>query len=101
MRRTTGRGYILGTGGAPVRLKLNRKQGADFTRTARNRYQVRIGVPCGFELDIMASEMLSTLKMCGRKVLGNADIDVLNLAIGDFVSRNLQHAVCARGGLYV
>jgi hypothetical protein len=97
MRRTTGRGYILGTGGAPVRLKLNRKQGADFTRAARNRYQVRIGVPCGFELDIMASEMLSTRKMCGQNAGGN----VLNLAMGAFVSRNSQHTVYARSGLYV
>jgi hypothetical protein len=60
-----------------------------------------MGVPCGFELDIMAGEMLSTVKIWGREAVGNADGNTLNLATGAFVSRNSQPTVYARGGFYV
>jgi hypothetical protein len=44
----------------------------------------------------MADEMLRAVEE-----VVNADTDVLNLAIGAFVIRNLQRSVYARGGIYV
>ena len=76
-----------------------RIRGTTFAQAERYRHQVGIGVPCGLELDIMAGETLSTVKMwsLAKRAGGN----ILNIATPAFAARNSQRTDFARSGVYV